>query len=139
MFRNVAYRPSIYEIETMYLFSQNFFFKFTAPLLWILCLVDDSTDLPANVHFLQIPFLRDPCGDLEKFIQDQINGLKQHVPNKTNKQTNKHHKQNKLTNKKRSISICNSPLFDILHTTIIINYLPNYKKSESLFGKMYIG
>ena len=65
----------------------HIFFKFTAPLLWILCLVDDSTDLPANVHFLQIPFLRDPCGDLEKFIQDQINGLKQHVPTKTNKQT----------------------------------------------------
>ena len=79
----MSYRPTIYEIETMNLFSHKYFFKFTAPLLWILCLVDDSTDLPANVHFLQIPFLRDPCGDLEKFIQDQINGLKQPVPKNT--------------------------------------------------------
>ena len=81
-----------------------YFLTFTAPLLWILCLVDDSTDLPANVHFLQIPFLRDPCGDLEKFIQDQINGLKQHVPNKTNKQTNKTNIINKTkqTNKQKT-------------------------------------
>ena len=90
----------IFEIGTIY-FHKYFFLTFTAPLLWILCLVDDSTDLPANVHFLQIPFLRDPCGDLEKFIQDQINGLKQHVPNKTNKQTNIINKT-KQTNKQKT-------------------------------------
>lgn len=48
----------------------------TAPFLWILRLVNDSTSLPATVHFLQIPFLGDPGGDLEKLVQDQTNGLK---------------------------------------------------------------
>ena len=60
--------------------EETFFYLFLAPLLWILCLVDDSTDLPAIVHFLQIPFLRHSCGDLEELVQDQINGLKQPVP-----------------------------------------------------------
>ena len=72
----------IYKIGTIY-FHTYFFLTFTAPLLWILCLVDDSTDLPAIVHFFQIPFLRHSCGDLEELVQDQINGLKQPVPKNT--------------------------------------------------------
>ena len=60
----------------MYCFFTNFVIFFPAPLLWILCLVNDSKSLPASLHILSISFLGDLGGNLEEFLQDQIDGLK---------------------------------------------------------------
>ena len=60
----------------LFFFLQISYKIFSAPLLWILCLVNDSKSLLASLHILSISFLGDFGGNLEEFLQDQIDGLK---------------------------------------------------------------
>ena len=64
-----------FKLCTLFLLILYFFF-FSAPLLRILCLVNDSKSLLASLHILSISFLGDFGGNLEEFLQDQIDGLK---------------------------------------------------------------